>query len=224
MEREAETTQESLQPEQQVVSPSAGEASSPTEPGERTFSGAEVAKIQSSYGKQVEKLSRELERIRTEHQQLRDSAAQREKEEYDKLLEDAGGDPKLQAMLKKEQSIKAKEMELRQKEAEIASREEEHKELLETASEVRRREIANKLAAEHGVSVDVLLEFGDKTPEVMETTAKRLAKAMGAKKPEADGKPPMRPYSGAGQGAGIDLSGKKPLELATMAYNQPKKK
>ena len=85
-------------------------------------------------------------------------------------------------------------------------------------------DLANKLAAEHGVSVDVLLEFGDKTPEAMETTAKRLAKAMGAKKPEADGKPPMRPYSGAGQGAGIDLSGKKPLELATMAYNQPKKK
>ena len=90
MEREAETTQESLQPEQQVVSPSAGEASSSTEQGQRTFSSSEVAKIQSSYDKQVVKLSKELEGIRTEHQQLRDSLAQREKDEYDKLLEDAG--------------------------------------------------------------------------------------------------------------------------------------
>ena len=216
MDGEVTTKQDTLQ---DIPGQSSVEKLSPSEQEQQTFTAEEVAKRHSTLDKRISELTKEVgrskltfEALKTENQQLRDSLAQREKDEYDKLLEDAGGDPKLQAMLRKEQGIKAKEIELRQKEAELASREEEHKELLETASEVRRREIANKLAAEHGVSADVLLEFGDKTPEAMETTAKRLAKAMGPKKPEADGKPPMRPYSGAGSGAGGELSEEERLK------------
>jgi len=207
MEHGTETNQEPLQ---EAVSSSQEEVSS-SEQKQRTFTSEEVAKMQSSYDKQISKLSKELEPLKSAYQQLLDAQAQREREAYEKELEEAEGDPKLMALLKREQAIKEKELAQKQKEADFAGFEED----LARANEADRREYAKELATEHGISVDALLEFDDKTPEAMEATAKRLAKLV---KPEA--KPPMRPFSGAGQGAGIDLSKMSPRDIIKMGLGQ----
>jgi len=207
MEHGTETNQEPLQ---EAVSSSQEEVSS-SEQKQRTFTSEEVAKMQSSYDKQISKLSKELEPLKSAYQQLLDAQAQREREAYEKELEEAEGDPKLMALLKREQAIKEKELAQKQKEADFAGFEED----LARANEADRQEYAKELATEHGISVDALLEFDDKTPEAMEATAKRLAKLA---KPEA--KSPMRPYSGAGAGAGIDLSKMSPRDIIKMGLGQ----
>jgi len=204
--------------------PSAEKPSPSEKQEQQTFTAEEVAKRHSALDKQIAKLTKEagdykaeLEAFKTSHQQLLDAQAQKEKEEFEALMEEAEGDPKLQALLKREQAIKVRELAQRQKDAELTSREAEHRELFEAANAVKRQEIANKLATKYGISVDVLLEFEDKTPEAMEATAKRLAKLA---KPEAEAKPPMRPYTGAGQGAGIDLSKMSPRDIIKLGLGQ----
>jgi len=211
MEHGTETNQEPLQ---EAVSSSQEEVSS-SEQKQRTFTSEEVAKMQSSYDKQISKLSKELEPLKSAYQQLLDTQAQREREAYERELEEAEGDPKLMALLKREQAVKVKELEQKQRDADLKADEEQNREEKDAVAKYHKEKYLNDAAKAYNIDVDVLREFGDETPEAMEATAKRLAKLA---KPEA--KSPMHPYSGAGAGAGVDLSKMSPRDIIKMGLGQ----
>jgi len=128
----------------------------------------------------------------------------------------AESDPDLLAQVKKRQALTAQIREDAARKAVQDAEIRDNDALLVAVNEAKHLEHAKALAKEFGLPEETILGFGAETPEELRKMTESVSKVLKGQSP--DGKLP-RPENPVGATPpNRDLSGKTPLDLATMGY------